>query len=139
VTLIPQRSNPFYVRLLGLGSLVAEVGGCGTTTGEKAGEEGLNEGVEDDLCTTSLGEGHPENKDELESVVEWEPVDSVDCTLKDGQEGICDPVGEPLSIISSAGAEQSLKRVVSRKNETRSVNEKLASNVEEDQEEVESS
>lgn len=42
--------------------------------------------------TPSLGKGHPEDKDELEDVVEWEPVDSVDGRLNDGQEGVDDPV-----------------------------------------------
>jgi hypothetical protein len=37
-------------------------------------------------------EGEPENEDELECVVEWEPVNSVDCTLEDGQEGEDNPV-----------------------------------------------
>ena len=40
----------------------------------------------------SLRESHPHNEDELEDVVEREPVDSVDGRLKDGQEGVDDPV-----------------------------------------------
>jgi hypothetical protein len=64
----------------------------------------------------SLGKGHPEDKDELEGVVEGcpvsyrtiryvrseltEPVDGVDGALEDGQERIDDPVCEPLLHIS---------------------------------------
>jgi hypothetical protein len=36
----------------------------------------------------------PENKDELEGVVEWEPVDSVDRALEDSQESEDHPVLE---------------------------------------------
>lgn len=39
-----------------------------------------------------LGESHPEDKDELEDVVEWEPVDGVNSGLDNGQEGVDDPV-----------------------------------------------
>lgn len=40
----------------------------------------------------SLWKSHPENEDELEDVVEREPVDGVDSRLKNGQEGIDNPV-----------------------------------------------
>jgi len=40
----------------------------------------------------SRWESEPEHKDELESIVEWEPVDSVDKTLKDSEESEDDPV-----------------------------------------------
>lgn len=39
-------------------------------------------------------ECQPEDKDELEGVVEWEPVDSADSALKDSQEGKDYPVLE---------------------------------------------
>jgi hypothetical protein len=39
-----------------------------------------------------LGERHPQDKDELEGVVEGEPVDSVDGGLKNGQESVDNPV-----------------------------------------------
>jgi hypothetical protein len=42
----------------------------------------------------SSGECKPENEDKLECVVEWEPVDGADCTLKDGQEREDNPVLE---------------------------------------------
>lgn len=90
--------------LLGLG---AQVGG--SVAFEKAGEEWLHEGAEDDLSTTvidvsrgkmfpritnlpSLWEGHPEHKNELEHVVEWEPVDGVDGRLNHGEKGVDNPV-----------------------------------------------
>jgi hypothetical protein len=37
-------------------------------------------------------ERKPEDKDELECVVEWEPVHGVDGALKDGQEREDDPI-----------------------------------------------
>lgn len=113
--------------------------------------------VEVQSCLPSLGEGHPENKDELEGVVEGEPVDGVDGALDDGQESKSDPVGQPLwirvsaghatslmvggthvGVIGLAGGEESLERVVAGDDETSEVDEELSSNVEEDQEEVES-
>jgi len=65
--------------LLALGevlSLVAEAGG-GILL-EEAGEERRDEGVEDNLGAVGLGKRHPQDKDELEGVVEGEPVDGVD-------------------------------------------------------------
>ena len=78
--------------LVGLGTEVAR---GGVAAIEELGEERLEEGAVDDLSTTtstlarvesmgsttcipSLGKCHPQHKDELEDVVEWEPVDSVD-------------------------------------------------------------
>lgn len=46
----------------------------------------------------SLGEGHPQDQNELEGVVEGEPVDSVNSALKHGQERVNDPVGQPLEL-----------------------------------------
>ena len=40
----------------------------------------------------SLRESHIHDEDELEGVVEWEPVSGVDSGLKHGQEGVDDPV-----------------------------------------------
>lgn len=39
-----------------------------------------------------LREGHPQDEDKFEGVVEGEPVNSVHSALKDGQEGIHHPV-----------------------------------------------
>jgi len=105
--------------------------------GEEAREDGLNEGAKHDLSTTGLGKRHPEDEDEFEGVVEWEPVNGVDHALKHRQECIYDPVSQPLSIISLASAEQSIEGIVSRNDEASEVDEKFSSNVEEDEEEVE--
>jgi len=118
---------------LGLGT---EVGGGGAGLGEEAAKEWLDEGVEDDLGATSLGKSHPEDEDELEGVVEWEPVDGVDRALEDGEECKADPVSQPLSIIRRGRAEQSFNRVVPRDDESRSVDEELSSDIEEDEEKV---
>jgi len=90
------------------------------------------------LGTISDGEGHPEDQDELEYIVEGEPVDSIDQALKDGEEGIDDPVCQPLSVIDLASTEECIQRIVSWDYETGKVDQKFASNVKEDEEEVES-
>jgi len=123
-------------RLIGL---CAELGSSGARVIEVAGEDWVKEGAEDELRAAGLGKSHPEDQDELEGVVEGEPIHSVDGTLKDGQEGVDDPVRQPLSIIDLAGAEQGRQRVITRNDEAGDVDEESASNVEEDQEEVEGS
>ena len=40
----------------------------------------------------SLGKSHPKDEDELEGVVEREPVNGVDRRFENGQEGVNDPV-----------------------------------------------
>jgi hypothetical protein len=42
----------------------------------------------DEYYLLGLGESHPEDKDELEGVVEGEPVDGTDGTLKDANEKV---------------------------------------------------
>jgi hypothetical protein len=69
--------------------------------------------------------------------IRTEPVDGADGALKDSQESIDDPVGEPLGVVDLAGAEQGVERVVAGDDESSNVDEELASNVEEDEEEVE--
>jgi len=98
----------------------------------------VEERSEDDLGAVGDGKGHPQDQDEFEDVVEWEPVDGIDDALKDGEKGVDNPVRQPLSIINLATAEQCLERVVSREDEACEVDEELASDVEEDEEEVES-
>jgi len=88
------------------------------------------------LSSTESWESEPEGKNEFECVVEWEPVDSIDCALKESQECENNPVSQPLCIIGLAYAEQGLKRVVSWDSEPSQVGEELTSDVEEDQEEV---
>lgn len=50
----------------------------------------------------------------------------------------CETYGQPLGVISLAAGEQRLKRVVRRDSEAGSVDEELASDVKEDEEEVQS-
>ena len=84
-----------------------------------------------------LWEGHPEDKHKLEGVVEWEPVDGIDGALEEGQEGIHNPVGEPLGVVGLAGSEQCLEGVVGWDGETDGVDQEVGADVEEDEEEVE--
>lgn len=58
------------------------------------GEDWLEEGAEDELGTAGLWESKPKGEEELEGVVEWEPVDGVDQGLEDGEEAENDPVLE---------------------------------------------
>jgi hypothetical protein len=51
----------------------------------------------------SSGEGEPQNKDELECVVKWEPVNGTDGTLKHREECEHDPVLEQRSQPSQGG------------------------------------
>ena len=90
----------------------------------------------------------PEDEDELECVVEGEPVHGGDQALKYSQERKHNPVlqklsvsilhrgqrayRKPLCVISLAGAEQCLEGVVTGDHESSKVDEKLASDVEED-------
>jgi len=122
-----------FACLIGLGS---EVGGSRSTLGEEAGEHWLDQRTEDDLSTTSLGESHPEDKDELEGIVEGEPVDCTDSTLENVQECINDPVGQPLGIVGFTSTEQSLQREVPWDQEPGKVHQEIAGDVEEDHEEV---
>jgi len=99
------------MHLLRLIGLSVKASGWGAA-GEVAGEDWLEEGAEDDLGTAGLGKSHPENEDELEGVVEWEPVDSADSALENSQEGIDNPVSQPLSVIARLCGEQGLERVI---------------------------
>lgn len=123
--------------LAGSLGLSAEVG-RGAGAGEEAAKDRLDEGVEDNLGTVGLGKGHPEDSDELEDVVEGEPVGGANGALNNGQESEDDPVGEPLSVIRGTRSEESLEGVVPGEKETGEVGEELASDVEEDEEEVDS-
>jgi len=123
------------LRLVGLG---VEASGGGAAV-EVAGEYWLEERAEDNLGTAGLRKSHPENENELEGVVEWEPIDGVDSALKDSQEGIDNPVSQPLSIIARFCGEQSLERIVGGNRETNGIDEEVGGDVEEDQEKVEGS
>jgi len=97
----------------------------------------VKERAEDNLSAVGHGQGHPQDQDELEDVVEGEPVDGIDDALKDSEESIDDPVRQPLGIISLVTTEQRLERIVSGYDEAGKVDEELASDVKEDKEEVE--
>jgi len=99
-------------------------------------EDWLEERSVDDLGTIGLWERQPKDKNKLEGVVEWEPVNGADCTLKYGQEGIYNPVRQPLCIISASGGEQGIKRVISWDDKADSVDKKFSGYVEENQEEI---
>jgi len=118
---------------------VADIARGGTLclTLEEAGKQRVEERSEDNLGAIRDGKGHPQDQNELEDVVEGEPVDSIDDALKDGEESIDNPICQPLSIVNLAAAEQRLQGVVSRDDEAGEVDQKLAANVEEDKEEVE--
>jgi len=120
---------------VGLGS---KVGSCSSRLGEEAGEDWLDDGAEDKLGTVGHWESHPEDEDELEDVVEWEPVDSIDKTFEHIEECIHDPVCQPLSIVDLACAEKRIQGVVSRDDEACKVDEELSTDIEKDKEEVDS-
>jgi len=117
-------------------NLGTEVGSGSTGSREVSCENWLEEGAEDDLGAVGEWKSEPEDKDELESVVEWEPIDGVDGTFKDSKESKDNPVCEPLSIVSLVNAEQGFQRVISRNHKSSNIGKELASNVEEDEEEV---
>lgn len=119
------------------------------------GEDWLEEGAEDELGTAGLWESEPEGEEELEGVVEREPVDGVDQGLEDGEEAEYDPVlgigsvkffpanegwtyGQPLGIINLASGEEGIEGVVCWDNKRSEVGEESSAEVEEDEEEVES-
>jgi len=138
------RTNPKYdslSRLLAFQSgigLVADIAGGGTLALLKeARENWLEERAEDNLSAVGHGQGHPQDQDELEDVVEGEPVNGINDALKDSEESINDPVRQPLCIISLVTTEQSLKGIVSGYDEAGEVDEELATDVKEDEEEVE--
>jgi len=112
--------------------LPANIGGSMLWSLEVAGKEWIEGGAEEDLSTTKLWEGEPEDKGELEEIVKWEPVGWFEATLNDAQEGEADPVCQPLRIIGLSNCEESLKRVEGGDDKTSKVDQKLASQVEED-------
>jgi len=103
---------------------------------EITGKDGLEEGAEYNLSAIGLGQCHPENEDKLEGIVEGEPVHGADRALKDVQEGIDNPIRQPLGIVNAAAGEQSIQGVVCRDDEANGVHKELGSNVEENEEEV---
>lgn len=128
-------------RLLGLVeavSLGAEARGSRASLLEVSAEGRGQERSEDELSTPEGREREPEEEDKLEDVVEGEPVDDLDETLNHSEKREDDPVSQPLSIILLVVSEEGTKRVVARDDETSEVGQKLASEVEDNEEEVES-
>jgi len=117
--------------------LASDICGGATSLAKEAREDGLEDGSEDDLGAIGHWKRHPQNQDELENVVEGEPVDSINHALENSEEGIDDPVRQPLGIVDFAGTEQCFQRIVSWNYEACEVHKELASDVEEDKEEVE--
>lgn len=73
---LAERLNPLACRMkrllafpssIGLGP---EVGGSGTSRREEAREDRLDDRAEDDLSAVRRRQGHPQDEDELEGVVE---------------------------------------------------------------------
>jgi len=116
--------------------LGSQVGSSCTGSREVAGEYWLNEGAEDNLGSTSDWECEPKNKNELECVVEWEPVNGVDGALEDGEESKDNPVGKPLSVIGFADTEQCLQRIIPWDHEPSNICQKLPGDIKEDKGEV---
>jgi hypothetical protein len=134
-------ASPLGHNLLALAERVglgAEVSGGRSGLGEVTAEHGLEERSEDEVGAAEHGQCEPQEEDELESVVEGEPVDDAEQALKDGEKGKNDPVSEPLSVVGFGSGEQSLHGVVTRNDETSQVGEQLAAEVEDDKEEVKS-
>jgi len=117
-------------------SLASEVGSGGAGFVEESRKDWLDEGSEDDLSAIGHRKSHPEDEDKLKGVVERKPVDSIDQALENVEEGINDPICQPLSIIHLAGTEKSVEGIVTRNDEAGKVDEKLATDVEENEEEV---
>lgn len=51
-------------------SLASNIGGGATSLAEEARKDRVDDGSEDDLGAIGRGEGHPQDQDELEDVVE---------------------------------------------------------------------
>jgi hypothetical protein len=75
------RSLAFHSRI----GLASEIGGGTFGAGEEAGEQWLEEGAEDDLGAVGHGEGHPEDQDEFEDVIEGWLIVRLGCRGGDGE------------------------------------------------------
>lgn len=129
-------------RLLGLVkavSLGTEARGGRARLLEVSAEGRGQERSEDELGTPEGREREPEEEDELEDKVKGEPVDDLDEALDHGEQSENDPISQPLSIILLGVAKQRTERVVGGNNEASKVGKKLTAEVEDDEEEVESS
>lgn len=125
-----------FARSIGLGT---EIGSGRAGLGEVPSEHGLQERSEDELGTAEGGKRQPEQEDKLKCVIEREPVDNTDDALNYSEEGENDPVSEPLGVISFARAKQGTQGVVAGNEEAGQVGQQLATEVENNEEKVESS
>jgi len=107
--------------------------------GNVLAEDGLEESLEDDIGTAKLWELEPDEESELEGVVEWEPVNDGDGRFEESEETKHNPVCDPLSIVNLANSYERVEGVVCWEGKAGQVGEELASIVDEDEEEVESS
>lgn len=118
-------------------SLGAKTRGGRSSLSKVSAESRDQERSVDDVSATEDGERQPEEEDELEDVVEGEPVDDLDQALNDSEESKNNPVRQPLGIILLVVSEECLERVVTGDNKTGKVGQELAAEVEDDEEEVE--
>jgi hypothetical protein len=122
-------------------SLVEARGAVAQTRGggallEVAAEGRDHERTEDEVGATEHGKREPEEEKELEDKVKWEPVDNVNEALGHSEECEHNPVGQPLSIIISVMGEEGGHGVVARDDESSDIGKKLATEVEDNEEEV---
>jgi len=99
--------------------------GRGATGVEVLGKDWLKERSEDDLSTRGLRKSHPKDENELEGIVEWEPVNGADSVLKDIQESKNNPVCQPLGVIGSSCSKQGVQRVVCWNGKTDSIDKEF--------------
>lgn len=104
---------------------------------EVLGNQGSKEVAEKKITSTSLGKTSPDEDEQLGRVPEWNPVSHTEDGLENTEETEEHPVGNPLSVIGLGSGKESMQRVVTRDNESGKVSERLASKVEDDEEEVE--
>jgi len=119
-------------------SLGAETGRSARAL-EVSAEGRSKERSENDLSAAESGQSEPQQEDELEDKVEGEPVNNAEEALDDGEEGENNPVRQPLGVIFFGLGEEGGERVVAGNDKSSKVCEELATNVEDDEEEVESS
>jgi hypothetical protein len=146
------------VRLGKAVNLGANASGGRARLGKVSADSRGQERAEDDLSAAEDGQREPQKEHKLEDEVEGKPVDDVDEALQDGEQGEDNPVlyaarqhvgswrhsdeknlvtyGQPLRVILGARSEESCQRVVSGDDESSKVGEKLAAEVEDDQEKV---
>mmetsp|Transcript_4834 Transcript_4834/g.13662 ORF Transcript_4834/g.13662 Transcript_4834/m.13662 type:complete len:228 (-) Transcript_4834:428-1111(-) len=102
-------------------------------------EEILEERIVQELGTAGLRSHAPDEEGCLEGVVEWDPIqEEVDKDLNDGEEGVHDPVDEPLGIVSAGLRLDGLERLEGRVDEADDIAESSGADTEEEDEEHES-